>query len=220
MIIDISIYLAGKIQKAHETPNETYWTDGDQQMLRQLLSPRQIHFLNPAIRTDDLSDQQSVFGRDMMQVFSSDVVLVDARDRRGLGVGAEMMWAKMHGIPVVSFAPLNSHYHKQSTSLLGVEVQSWIHPFIEGLSDRIVGSLEEAAESVVVLLEDSSVPIKGPDWVRGAMKYYLNKQFSSDKPMKQLAEDNDELEKRFLSIHSFRNLSLVCEVDSAKGVVK
>ncbi|NGX30968.1 MAG: hypothetical protein K940chlam8_00324 [Chlamydiae bacterium] len=125
------------------------------------LAPHEVHFLNPAIRTDDLSDQRSVFGRDMIQVFSADAVLVDARDRRGLGVGAEMMWGKMNRIPVVALAPLGSYYHKQSTSLLGVEVESWIHPFIEGLSDVIVESLEDAANWLVTALGDSPPVIQG-----------------------------------------------------------
>lgn len=207
MIRDISIYLAGKIQKAHEFPNETYWTETDQQVLRQSLAPHQVHFLNPAIRTDDLSDQRSVFGRDMIQVFSADAVFVDARDRRGLGVGAEMMWAKMNRIPVLALSPLGSHYHKQSTSLLGVEVESWIHPFIEGLSDLIVESLEEAAMWLVTALGDSPPHVKGSDWIHEAMQYYLEAQFSSDEPMIALAKANRELENRFRSVGTAPNLT-------------
>ncbi|MCH9612848.1 MAG: hypothetical protein S4CHLAM102_13480 [Chlamydiia bacterium] len=198
-----SIYLAGKIQKAHENPNETYWTEKDQEVLRQALLPRQLHFLNPAIRTDDLSDQRSVFGRDMMQVFSSDCVIVDARDRRGLGVGAEMMWAKMNGIPLISLAPHNTHYHKASTSLLGVEVNEWVHPFVEGLSDVVVESLEEAAQWILDRLESGLASTKGVDWIHGAMKYYLDQQFPTDQPMQDLAGANAELEKRFARVAAF-----------------
>lgn len=197
---EISIYLAGKIQKAHEAPNETYWTEEDQEVIRKAISPHRVHFLNPAIRSDDLSDQKSVFGRDMMQVFSADAVFVDARDRRGLGVGAEMMWAKFNRIPVVSLAPLGSHYHKASTSLLGVEVDSWVHPFIEGLSDQIVSSLEEAVTWLLGALEGPSSKVKGPEYMREAMQYYLAKQYPQDLPMQTLAADNQVLEERFLSV--------------------
>ncbi len=197
---DVSIYLAGKIQKAHEAPNETYWTEEDQQVIRKAMSPHHVHFLNPAIRTDDLSDQKSVFGRDMMQVFSADAVFVDARDRRGLGVGAEMMWAKFNKIPVVSLAPLGSHYNKASTSLLGVEVSSWVHPFIEGLSDQIVASLEEGAAWLMKELQKPSSKIKGSEYMREAMQYYLEKQYAQDVPMCTLAASNQVLQERFLSI--------------------
>lgn len=200
MTEQLSLYLAGKIQKAHEHPNETYWTENDQLVLRNCLLSFELHFLNPAIRSDDLSNQRSVFGRDMLQVYSADAVFVDARDRRGLGVGAEMMWAKMNSIPVISLAPLDSHYHKASTTLLGVEVDSWVHPFIEGLSDAIVSSLEEGAQWLTQHFGANPAEIKGPDWVHGSMKYYLESQFSKDKPMQAFVEANATLEQRFQSL--------------------
>jgi hypothetical protein len=123
----ISIYLAGSIKKGHERTDESFWTDSDMVFLRKALSEYEISFLNPAFRSDDLSDQRSVFGRDMTQVFCSDVVFVDARDRRGLGVGAEMMWAKFHKIPIVTLAPVDSHYNKSKTTLLDVAVSRIKH---------------------------------------------------------------------------------------------
>ncbi len=197
---DISLYLAGKIQKAHENPNETYWTEIEQDILRRALASFNVHFLNPAIRSDDLSDQRSVFGRDMIQVASADAVFVDARDRRGLGVGAEMMWAKMHSIPVITLSPLGSHYHKSSTSLLGVEVESWRHPFIEGLSDAIVETLEEGAQLLINMFNEDSPEIKGPSWIHEAMSYYLETQFPSDAPMIDLAKSCPELNARLNQI--------------------
>lgn len=98
----VAIYLAGSIKKGHEKSDESYWTDENMFSIKNNLEKFDVSFLNPAFRTDDLSDQVSVFGRDILQVFSSHIVFVDARDRRGLGVGAEMMWAKMNKIPVVT----------------------------------------------------------------------------------------------------------------------
>ena len=114
----IAIYLAGSIKKAHET-NDTFWSTLDISVLEKSLDEFEVSFLNPAFRKDDLSDPRSVFGRDMLQVFCSDAVFVDARERRGLGVGAEMMWAKLNRIPVLTWAPKNSHYHKDSPHFLG-----------------------------------------------------------------------------------------------------
>lgn len=193
---DIAIYLAGKIQKAHEEPNETYWTEKEQRILREHLCPLAVHFLNPAIRTDDLSDQRSVFGRDMTQVFTADVILVDARDRRGLGVGAEMMWAKMNQKPVVTFAPKGSHYHKESTSLLGVNVKGWIHPFVESLSDLVAESLQEAADWI----KAGPTNIKGPTSIHEAMQYYMQTQYAGDQPMQELAKSHTDLHQRLQTI--------------------
>lgn len=71
----IAIYLAGSIKKGHENPNESFWTDEDINLLKKRLSLYEVTFLNPALRSDDLSDQRSVFGRDMLQVFCSDKIV-------------------------------------------------------------------------------------------------------------------------------------------------
>jgi hypothetical protein len=192
----IAIYLAGSIKKGHENSNDSYWTDADMAFLKNSLSSYDVSFLNPAFRSDDLSDQHSVFGRDMLQVFCSDIVFVDARDRRGLGVGAEMMWAKLHKLPVISLAPKNSHYHKHDTTLLGVPVKDWIHPFVESLSDAIVENLHEGMASIESFLSDSSLPIKDIAYIESAMHHYRATQFHSDAPMKTLIDNSPELELR------------------------
>lgn len=138
---------------------------------------------------DNLADQCSVFGRDMTQVFCSHVVFVDARDRRGLGVGAEMMWAKIHKIPVVTWAPKDSHYNKTKATILGVEVDHFIHPFVYGLSDKIVDTLPEGAQWIERMLSDPSIEIKGPEHIRGAMEYYQEKQLGVDLPMREILSD-------------------------------
>lgn len=192
----IGIYLAGSIKKGHEKGDETYWTEEDMSLLRRTLEDYDLSFLNPAFRTDNLSDQKSVFGRDMVQVFSSDFVFVDARDRRGLGVGAEMMWAKINRIPVVTWAPRNSHYHKDQTTILGKPVQNFIHPFVEGLSDKIVENLGEGAEWIRTVLANPKVAIKGIEDIGEAMQYYKQGQLHKDAPMMDMINSSKELEKR------------------------
>lgn len=188
----IAIYLAGSIKKEHET-NDSYWTDEDMSFLQTHLRPYEVSFLNPAFRSDDLSDQQSVFGRDMLQVFCSDVVFVDARERRGLGVGAEMMWAKLHKLPIVTLAPKNSHYHKNSTSLLGVTVHQWIHPFVESLSDKIVENLQEGALWINQVMKDPSIKIKDLKDIEAAMLHYRTTQLPTDAPMQELLKNNSSI---------------------------
>jgi len=195
----ISIYLAGNIQKGHENESKIFWSQVDIENLKLNCSPIEITFLNPALRTDDLSDQFSVFGRDMTQVFLSDFILVDARERRGLGVGAEMMWAKMHSIPVITLAPMNSHYRKEEVSLLGQTVKNWTHPFIESLSDKIVESLEEAAEEIKFFIS-KSLPAKNSEFIQKAMKYYQNTQFPKDMPMHELINSEEFLVNRLRRI--------------------
>ncbi len=196
----IAIYLAGSIQKGHEKSNESRWTEEDRKLLQKLLPEFKISFLNPDIRTDDLSDQRSVFGRDMLQVYSSDLVFVDARDRRGLGVGAEMMWAKYNRIPVLAWAPKDSHYNKTKTSLLGVSVDNWVHPFVESLTDGIVSDLHEGARWIKEKLFDLSHPKKGMEFVHGAMGYYKDTQYPKDEPMKKIVSSCETLLSRVAKV--------------------
>jgi hypothetical protein len=182
----VGIYLAGSIKKGHENPQESFWTENDMVKIQNGFQEYEVIFLNPAFRMDNLADQHSVFGRDMTQVFCSHVVFVDARDRRGLGVGAEMMWAKMNKIPVVTWAPKDSHYNKTKATILGVEVDDFIHPFVYGLSDKIVDRLEEGALWIENMLSDPSIEIKGVKAIQAAMQYYQESQLPSDLPMREI----------------------------------
>ncbi len=200
----LAIYLAGSIKKAHERSEELYWSENDMDFLKKSLYPYEVSFLNPAIRQDDLSDQMSVFGRDMTQVYCSDFVFVDARERRGLGVGAEMMWAKINTIPVITLAPKDSHYNKSETSVLGVSVKNWVHPFIECLSDVFVESLEKGVLWMKTFLSDSKWKIKDRKFIEKAMQYYKENQLERDESMKDLISLNEKLFEK-IHLRSFKN---------------
>jgi len=197
----LSIYLAGNIKKEHEKESAVFWTQKDQDILRKGLAPNDISFLNPATRMDDLSDQKSVFGRDMLQVYCANVVFVDVRERRGLGVGAEMMWAKMNHLPVLSLAPKNSHYRKKEVTLLDKRVENWVHPFVYSLSDAIVQDLEEAITWLIAFLL-GDIEIKGPQSINDAMRYYKEMQLKNDSPMSELIEKNQFFKKRIQDLAS------------------
>jgi hypothetical protein len=181
--------------KGHEYA-DSYWTDDDMAMLEHELVNYDVTFLNPALRSDDLSDQRSVFGRDMLQVYCSNIVFVDARHKRGLGVGAEMMWAKLNSIPVVTLAPKNTHYNKSETSLLGVPVSNWIHPFVESLSDKVVENLAEGAQWIIQALSNSATRIKSIEYLHEAMQYYHDHQLTFDIPMQESLISNIDLSIR------------------------
>lgn len=215
MKTNISIYLAGSIKKDHEKADETFWTNDDMAFLKNELPEFNLSFLNPAFRSDDLSDQRSVFGRDMTQVFCSDIVFVDARDRRGLGVGAEMMWAKFHKIPIVTLAPKDSHYNKSKTTLLDVAVENWIHPFVESLSDAIVENLSDGAVWIRRFASDTVLQVKDVEYIQSTMQYYRDSQLPHDEPMNILIGANQKLHdriweskrehKKFVSCSNYRD---------------
>lgn len=181
----LAIYLAGSIKKGHEPSSELFWTDVEMNTLKKALSDFEISFLNPAFRTDDLSIAQSVFGRDMLMVFSSDFVLVDLRQRRGIGVGAEMMWAKFNNIPLISYAPRDTHYRSSNATILETDVKDYVHPFIESLSDYVAHDLGEAAD----WMRQHRGPGKGVSSIHDAVAFYLKTQYASDLPMQSLPEE-------------------------------
>lgn len=184
------IYLAGNIRKGKEDEKEAVWTEVEMDLLREHLAPVRALFLNPATRSDDLSDQVSVFGRDMFQVYSSHCVIVDARGKRGLGVGAEMMFAKMNRIPVISWLPPDTHYHRKHLHYMGQDVHQWVHPFVVSLSDYLAPSLEAAAKWIREKLHTKEEEVKGPEVIQGAMQHYLSTQLHRDHSMQSLVSQH------------------------------
>ncbi len=184
----ITIYLAGKVPKGDEVPNDAlHWTKHHMDLLRSNLSEFDVVLLNPAFKDCDLTDQDTVFGRDMHYVFSSDFIFVDARGSRGLGVGAEMMWAKVNGIPVISWAPKDTYYNASSTMVLGTYIPDFIHPFVNGLSDKVAENIEEGAEWIRQFVKNShSVKIKNSDSIHSIMEYYKANQLQQN----ELVEKN------------------------------
>lgn len=170
----LPIYLAGNIRKGKEEDHLEVWTEAHQQLLQHLLPRVTLIFLDPACRSDDLSDQVSVFGRDLFQVSSSQLVLVDARSKRGLGVGAEMMFAKVHRVPVAVWLPEESHYKRSHIQLLGKEVTDWIHPFIYNLSDYRAPTLEDAARWIEEELLTGKVAVKGMECTQEAISHFCS----------------------------------------------
>lgn len=190
-----SIYLAGGIKKQHESGKDLFWTEKEISVLRNGLDAYEVLFLDPASRSDNMADQLSVFGRDALMVSSCDLVFVDARDRRGIGVGAEMMWAKVHHIPVLTWAPIDSFYHQSSATVLNITVKDWVHPFVYALSDQIVHDLAEGITWIKKFLTHE-LPIKGIEFVEKAMDYYQETQLNSDIPMQELLAKNRDLLKK------------------------
>lgn len=133
------IFLSGSVQKQFEDLNKdkTYWGNKDEKYLIDNLD-FPIELLNPNTITIDKRDAERRFNKDLTMLLESDLVLVDAKDKKGIGIGSEMILAKLNKIPVYSVCPYNSHYRKQIS-----EDEEWIHPFIYELSDKVFTSSNE-----------------------------------------------------------------------------
>jgi len=193
---ELCLYLSGSIRKGQEDHKKSFWSADDLSTLKEKLLPIKAIFLNPALRSDDLSDFSSTFGRDLLQVLCSDLVIVDARDRRGIGIGAEMAYAKINNIPVIAIAPRGTHYHRENFMFMNQHLNTWVHPFVFGLSDQVVASVEAAAEWIVSTYLSGTVSIKGPDCFNDAVMNYLSKQLENDHPMKELVSTHESIREK------------------------
>ncbi len=104
----------------------------------------------------------------------------------------------MNKIPVIAYAPKNSHYRWEKTSLLGLEVKDWVHPFIESLSDYLADSLHDASTWIENYLQGSPIAIKGAEFIHQAMELYRHTQYAHDLPMQDLVENSEVLKHRIL----------------------
>lgn len=146
MTAPLRIYLSGSIRKgaADPRPADFFWTQEDEEYIRANAGGP-VELLNPAKTDIRRQDFALNFGCDLYLVSLADIVLVDARRERGIGVGAEMMFAVQNGIPVITWAPPETHYRRSKVpDILGEDLNDWTHPFVFGLSDCVVDDLPQA----------------------------------------------------------------------------
>lgn len=98
-----------------------------------------ITYLDPNVPVDE-SDPLSVFGMDCGFIQSSDVIIVNAEEKLGLGTSQELIIAKYFSKPVIAVLPKNSAHRKSNLTFHGKLVEDWIHPFLFVTSDIIVES--------------------------------------------------------------------------------
>lgn len=146
----LRVYLSGSIRKGSEDTRSAdhFWTPEDEAFILANGGQR-IELLNPAKTDIRRQDFGLNFGCDLYLVSISDIVLVDARKERGIGIGAEMMFAVQRGIPVITWAPQETHYRRSEVpNVFGENLKDWTHPFVYGLSDYVVDSLADAVELI------------------------------------------------------------------------
>jgi hypothetical protein len=155
----IFIFLSGSVNKGrHDTrDSEHFWTQEYENFLVETINGGAVVLLNPNNLTVDKFHSQARYEEDVNMLLESDLILVDARTKKGIGIGAEMMLAKLNSIPIFSFCPLNTHYHKVVRDHATGEDKEWVHPFICGLSTKIFDNLEELAYTVNEMIANGEI---------------------------------------------------------------
>jgi hypothetical protein len=152
----ISIFLSGSVKKGNrDTRDPSYfWTDNDILQIRQFVNEGNVRILNPSDISANLPKER--FVADLSYVLQSDLLLVDARTYKGIGIGAEMMLATLVGIPVITLAPLGTEYHKVISN--NDSTSEWLHPFIVGLSSMICDSLKDGIDYINGEIRNGRMP--------------------------------------------------------------
>lgn len=143
----LRIYLSGSIRKGTVDPRPTnhFWSEEDEAFILRSAGTPRVELLNPAKTVLRRNNFALNFGCDLYLVSISDILLVDARTEKGIGVGAEMMFAAQKGIPVITWSPPDSHYRRTLVpDVFGEDLHNWTHPFVFGLSDFVADSLDAA----------------------------------------------------------------------------
>lgn len=169
------IYLCGSVKKGNEDDRSPkhFWTEDDENTIRENLGIN-IALLNPSKTDIDRSDYFLNFGCDLHLVQTSDLIFADLRNERGIGVGAELMYARQAQIPVISWLPHDSHYRRDLSNVFGEDLKGWIHPFAFSLSDYIEESLIDICCRAELILSGGCPARCEQKSVATATKHFLN----------------------------------------------
>jgi hypothetical protein len=182
----IKIYCSGSIQKSTTGKNKQFfWSDTERKALADAVHPIEVRFLNPDDPTYDLLDATALAGRDMFQIKVSDFVVVDARERRGIGVGIEILTSRIIGIPLIVVAPQNTHYRMEKVCFRGSTMDNYIHPHLYMLADVIVDDFS-AAGKWIQNYRGYPTELKDIRIIQEAIEVYKQKMLPHDEPMQQI----------------------------------
>jgi hypothetical protein len=179
----IIVYCSGSIVKGSQDTAKLCWSAHERAEVAHGARPHAVRFLNPEDPVSDLADTPAVFGRDMYQVQCADAVIVDARERRGIGIGVEMLASRVLGTKLVAVAPRNTYYRQDSLTFRGSTVSDYVHPHLAILCDVVVGTFEEAGRWLADHVNDAP---GSTSTVHAAIVAYRERLLPADQPMLEL----------------------------------
>ena len=163
------------------------WRKEFMEKLRDCLKDIDLKLIDPSIRTESIEESYSIFAQDCFFVANCDFVVVQGKDKQGIGTGIEMLTAKMHGVPVIAVVPKKSYYRlpdKEAMKYFTKEkMDNWIHPFMSSLSDVIVEDLDTAAAWIKEHLNEKK-QIKDVSVINEAIEYYKKHHYEKDEQAK------------------------------------
>ncbi|MCK5415879.1 hypothetical protein KAI92_00460 [Candidatus Parcubacteria bacterium] len=166
----MKIYLAGNVPKGkQEVDNFKNWRLDYIKVIEKYFD---AEFIDPFDRVDNEADFFGVFGFDCELIKNSDIIVVNAENKMGVGTSQEMVIAKYFKKPVVIVLPKDSYHRRSNIQIKEVFIKDWIHPFIFSMSDFILENISEIGS----IKEDlKSRKIKDILIINESIKYYNEK---------------------------------------------
>lgn len=180
----LTVYCSGSIVKGAGDDKKLCWSDVERREVAKGTAPHEIVFLNPDDPITDPTNTLGQFGRDMYQVMMASAMIVDARERRGIGIGVEMAAAALLGTPVIVVAPRNSKYRADELEYRGILVRDYVHPHVAVLAAAVVDDFPAAGELLPKLASRKArVAPHMPGWLDRAVTEYRDNVLPGDPPM-------------------------------------
>jgi hypothetical protein len=173
----MKIYLAGSVPKgAEEEKSFVNWRLRYKDAINKFWD---AEFIFPGAGDMDESDYLLIVGKDSRSIKYSDLVIVNAEERLGVGTAHEMVIAKYFKKPVITVLPKNSYHRRSNVVFQGkYSVSDWIHPFLHTFSDFIVEKVEDikniAGEVLHAFPKDISIIDKAVSHRENKAKDYKN----------------------------------------------
>jgi len=137
----MKIYLAGNVPKGkEEEKNFVNWRLDYAKVLKKYF---ENDCVDPFDRNLDESNFMQVFGADCKHIKDCLFVVVNARQKLGVGTAQEMVVAKYFKKPLVVVLPKDTHHRRSNIEFNGKFIEDWIHPFIFAFADYIIEDIEE-----------------------------------------------------------------------------
>lgn len=139
----MKITLLGKIPKG-DTAREGF-VEWYQEYAREIAAqvPEAVFLHGDLIR--DKEGSMKVVGHDLWLVQHADIVVVDAQAKIGAGTAQEMVMAKYFKKPLIAVIPKDTHHRRSNVIFDGVNIEDWVHPFLDVSADYVAESIEDAA---------------------------------------------------------------------------
>ncbi|WP_433334737.1 hypothetical protein [Spirillospora sp. CA-294931] len=180
----ISVYCSGSIMKGASDEKKLCWSDAERAEVSKGAAPYNVVFLNPDDPITDPRNTLGQFGRDMYQVMMATAIIVDARERRGIGIGVEMTTAALLGTPIIVVAPRNSKYRADQLEYRGALVRDYVHPHVATLATAVTEDFAAAGEKLAEHAHEKKAATQSmPEWLERAVAEYRDNVLPGDPPM-------------------------------------